>query len=101
MIASQLGAVFEISSVEMAASHCKQYVEVSKDGAVYDDWRLPTKAELEIIIKFQYKDNAAMDEVLSGEYYWSASGSVHNAGASDTSGDWVAIRCVRDAYEDK
>lgn len=101
MIASQLGAVFEISSVEMAASHCKQYVEVSKDGAVYDDWRLPTKAELEIIIKFQYKDNAAMDEVLSGEYYWSASGSVHNAGASDTSGDWVAIRCVRDAYETK
>lgn len=99
MIASQLGAVYEISSVEMAASHCKQYVEVSKDGAVYDDWRLPTKAELEIIIKFQYKDNAAMDEVLSGEYYWSASGSVHNAGASDTSGDWVAIRCVRDAYE--
>ena len=52
MIASQLGAVYEISSVEMAASHCKQYVEVSKDGAVYDDWRLPTKAELEIIIKF-------------------------------------------------
>lgn len=101
MIASQLGAVYEISSVEMAASHCKQYVEVSKDGAVYDDWRLPTKAELEIIIKFQYKDNAAMDEVLSGEYYWSASGSVHNAGASDTSGDWVAIRCVRDAYETK
>ena len=101
MIASQLGAVYTISSVEMAASHCKQYVEVSKDGAIYDDWRLPTKAELEIIIKFQYKDNAAMDEVLSGEYYWSASGSVHNAGASDTSGDWVAIRCVRDAYETK
>lgn len=104
MIASQLGAVFEISSVEMAASHCKQYVEVYEDKQTGEtvhlqDWRLPTKAELEIIIKFQNKDNAAMDEVLSGKYYWSASGPVYNKDASDTEGDWVAIRCVRDAYE--
>lgn len=102
MIASQLGAVFEISSVEMAASHCKQYVEVSKDGAVYDDWRLPTKAELEIIIKFQYKTNAAMDEVLAGKHYYSASGIVDNPqGSNDQNPDQKAIRCVRDAYEDK
>lgn len=103
MIASQLGAVFEISSVEMAASHCKQYVEVYKDKQTGEtvhlqDWRLPTKAELEIIINFQNKDYAAMDEVLTGEYYWSASGPVYNKYASDE-GDWVAIRCVRDAYE--
>lgn len=103
MIASQLGAVFEISSVEMAASHCKQYVEVYKDKQTgkpvpLDDWRLPTKAELEIIMEFQYKTNAAMDEVLSGDYYWSASGSVFNKNAS-SGGGWVAIRCVRDAYE--
>lgn len=102
MIASQLGAVFEISSVEMAASHCKQYVEVSKDGAVYDDWRLPTKAELEIIIKFQYKTNAAMDEVLAGKHYYSASGIVDNPqGSNDQNPDQKAIRCVRDAYETK
>lgn len=101
MIASQLGAVFEISSVEMAASHCKQYVEVSKeDGAVYDDWRLPTKAELEIIIKFQYKTNAAMDEVLAGKHYYSASGIVDNPqGSNNQNPDQKAIRCVRDAYE--
>lgn len=103
MIASQLGAVFEISSVEMAASHCKQYVEVYKDKQTgktvhLDDWRLPTKAELEIIMEFQYKTNAAMDEVLSGDYYWSASGPVFNKNAS-SGGGWVAIRCVRDAYE--
>lgn len=100
MIASQLGAVYEISSVEMAASHCKQYVEVSKDGAVYDDWRLPTKAELEIIIKFQYKTNAAMDEVLAGKHYYSASGIVDNPqGSNNQNPDQKAIRCVRDAYE--
>lgn len=103
MIASQLGAVYTISSVEMAASHCKQYVEVYKDKQTEEpvplqDWRLPTKAELEIIIKFQYKDNAAMDEVLAGKHYYSASGVVYNPKGSSTSGS-TAIRCVRDAYE--
>ena len=53
MIASQLGAVFSISDEEMAASHCREYVEVAQDGTVYDDWRLPTRAELEIIMEFQ------------------------------------------------
>lgn len=38
-------------------------MEVAQDGTVYDDWRLPTRAELEIIMEFQYKENAAMDEV--------------------------------------
>ena len=70
MIASQLGAVFSISDEEMAASHCREYVEVAQDGTVYDDWRLPTRAELEIIMEFQYKENAAMDEVLAGPSYW-------------------------------
>lgn len=101
MIASQLGAVYTASSVEMAASHCKQYVEVYKDengNSVHlDDWRLPTKAEIEIIIEFQYKENAAMDEVLAGKSYYSASGVVANPDGSSTSGH-VAIRCVRDAY---
>lgn len=105
MIASQLGAVYEANSVEMAASHCKQYVEVYKDKQTgqtvhLDDWRLPTEAELKIIMEFQYKENAAMDEVLAGEYYYSASGPVHNSGASDPGG-WTAIRCIRDAYEEK
>lgn len=59
MIASQLGAVFSISDEEMAASHCREYVEVAQDGTVYDDWRLPTRAELEIIMEFQYNLNSA------------------------------------------
>ena len=104
MIASQLGAVFDVNSIEMAASHCEQYVETYKDEtgrAVHlDDWRLPTKAELEIIIKFQYVENAAMDEVLAGKSYYSASGVVSNPnGSSNSSG--TAIRCIRDAYDDK
>jgi hypothetical protein len=102
MIASQLGAVYDVNSVEMAASHCKQYVEVYKDekgkSVALSDWRLPTRAELEIIIDFQYRDNAAMDEVLAGKEYYSASGVVNNPGGSNTSGG-VAIRCIRDAFD--
>lgn len=103
MIASQLGAVMSANNVNIAASHCEQYVEVYKDKQTgqtvhLDDWRLPTKAELEIIMKFQYVQNAAMDEVLAGPSYWSASGLVYNNRGSGTA---MAIRCIRDAYEEK
>ena len=102
MIASQLGAVQAASSVEMAASHCEQYVEVDENGNVYDNWRLPTKAEVKIIYKFQYPDGdadaAAMDEVMSGDRYWSASGLVNNPHFSNHTDQ--AIRCVRDVYGD-
>lgn len=97
MIASQLGAVYKCNSIEMAASHCKEYVEVDNNNNVYDDWRLPTEAEIKIIIDFQYKEKAAIDEVLAGKKYYSASGVVHNSDGT-ASGDYVAIRCIRDVH---
>jgi hypothetical protein len=43
-------------------------------------------------------DNAdAIDYLLNGQYYMSASGPVKNNKA-DASGNESAIRCVRDAY---
>ena len=105
MLASQLGAVSSTSftSTQMAASHCKEYVEVYEDEETgekihLDDWRLPTKAEILIIYEFQYESDA-MDEVLSGDSYWSASGRVYKPGVSSTSDR--AIRCIRDAYDKK
>lgn len=102
MIASQLGATYAPTSVEQAASHCSQYVETYKDnsGKVIhlDDWRLPTEEEIKIIIKFQYAQNAAMDEVLSGRYYWSATGQVENTESSSASGSSSAVRCIRNAF---
>ena len=99
MIASQLGATLSPGSVDVAANHCAQYVETykDKDGTVHHltNWRLPTKAEVEIIMKFQYVPNAAMDEVLSGKEYYSAIGIVKNAKGNQ---DGAAVRCVRDAY---
>lgn len=100
MLASQLGAVMAANSVDIAASHCEQYVEVAQDGTVYDDWRLPTRAEIEIIYKYQ-NDSDAMDEVLSGESYWSASPNapIKNPDFSETGTN--RIRCIRDAYDKK
>lgn len=105
MIASQLGATQPPTSVEQAERHCREYVEVhdpdndpDTDNAIhYDNWRLPTAAEIQIIIDFQYVENAAMDEVLSGPYYWSATGQVHNPGSGDDDTQ-SAVRCIRDVY---
>ncbi len=102
MIASQLGAVAstDCNSVAMAASHCKEYVEVDEDGTVYDDWRLPTAAEIRIIMKFQ-KVGEAIDEVLSGSQYWCASGCIRTSDGEIVKDQGSPIRCIRDAYDDK
>ena len=98
------------------ADHCKNYVEVDdvNDDAkapvvVYDNWRLPTEAELKIIMQIQGTDgqNAdAIDFLLNGGYYMSASGPVFNSKNTDDTKELadpmqatgVAIRCVRDAF---
>lgn len=98
MLASQLGAVTSADNVNIAASHCEQYVEVAQDGTVYDDWRLPTRAEVKIIYKYQDVSDV-MDNVLSGDRYWSASGRVTKPGITQTNDQ--AIRCIRDAYDKK
>ena len=135
VIASRLGAVLSTYSglsgmsndkkLIVFADHCKNYVEVDDVNddkkapvVVYDNWRLPTEAELNIIIGLQGEVEAnaeAIDYLLNGRYYMSASGPVYNP--KNTPGQqngkylppeppfdnhWdatdVAIRCVRDAY---
>lgn len=127
VIASRLGAVLstysglnQLNSKEklvVFADHCKNYVEVDDVNddkkapvEVYDNWRLPTEAELKIIMDLQGGDGVnadAIDFLLNGGYYMSASGPVFNpkntSGVSEATDKWsvsdVAIRCVRDAYE--
>lgn len=127
VIASRLGAVLSTYSglnkltneekLVVFADHAKNYVEVDdvKDnkGApveVYDNWRLPTEAELKIIMDIQGRsgDNAAaIDFLLNGAYYMSASGPVYNEkhnqdNVTKFDDPWdatdVAIRCVRDVF---
>lgn len=108
MIASQLGSVYSSylsstysSGIAMAASHCEQYVETYKDiyGNVIhlDDWRLPTSAEIEIIRKFQRTTGSAIDVVLGGRYYYSASEIVDLEEGDNQ--DSRFLRCIRDAYK--
>lgn len=117
MIASQLGAASSTAhkSVAMAASHCKHYVETYQENGEtkeFNNWRLPTRSEIAIIMKYQSTSTEAMNEVLTGTAYWSPEGPIYTkAGGTGSSsykiGDIVpasqwsdgwSIRCVRDAY---
>lgn len=97
MIASQLGTVSQ-QRFNDAKEHCKEYAEKSLDEQVYEDWRLPTKAELEIIDKYQGVDGSVIDIVLGGKYYWAASGErvyIKNESNYPSSDDVAFIRCIR------
>ena len=126
VIASRLGAVLStysgLSSMSndkkliAFADHCKNYVEVDDVNddkndpvVVHDNWRLPTEAELKIIIDIQGASGVnadAIDFLLNGGYYMSASGPVFNPKNTDDTEELndpmqasgVAIRCVRDAF---
>lgn len=80
----------------IARDHCKNYVEVAYDGTEYHNWRLPTAAEIQILINLQSKSDA-IDKVLNATQYFSASGLETVSNGSS----FVAVRCVRDAYDDK
>lgn len=113
MIASRLGVVTSTGGnlnyvddserLTIFRNHCANYVEVvqgkdRKSDIVYDDWRLPTEAELKIIMNYQGangQDADAIDYLLNGQFYFSASGPVEN---NNNSTNGTTVRCVRDAY---
>lgn len=96
MIASQLGTVTN-QYFSSAKEHCKQYAEKSLAGEVYEDWRLPTEAELKIIEKYQGVDGSVIDIVLGGKYYWAASGKrvFISSGDNYPDNNKAYIRCIR------
>lgn len=95
MIASQLGTVYP-QRFNDAKEHCKQYAEKSIAGEVYEDWRLPTEAELEIIDRYQNTNGSVIDEVLARRYYWAASGTAYVTMNGDQgSASNAYIRCIR------
>lgn len=101
MLASQLGTVLTPDNWSFAQKHCAYYVETYKNKAgktvVLDDWRLPTTAEIKVIIKYQndanVKRDGVMSEVLGGRYYYVAK---KNTTADTGAGTNTAVRCIRD-----
>lgn len=97
MIASQLGAVASSGFDETKAiSHCQTYREVATDGTKYDNWRLPTEAEVKIIIEYQGKKNSPIADVLTGQYYRTLSKGTAHTGFDDEDSQGIYVRCVRD-----
>ena len=110
-LASQLGYVTSTNKGqnfwEFAELHCGEYVETYQDEegntVVFDNWRLPTSAEIEVILRYQNdsKTKDVMDEVLTEDYYYvcwdgamEGSGLAHNPNGNGNG--LKAVRCVRD-----
>lgn len=107
MIASQLGAIYtQYLKKSDAPDHCKTYREVDVNGNQYDNWRLPTAAEIKFIADFQKESFRTNDNeekkpiktVLTGHYYYTMDGESIDTGMSDPG---TAIRCVRDLTPDE
>ena len=103
------------------ARHCATYLEVGTPGVMessgrqryYYDWRLPTKAELEMIVNYQGSLNTdtatldgfsvegvdrIMEPVLTSKIYRSLDGNSVELKEYNQSGanDVITIRCVRE-----
>ncbi|MDM8242070.1 hypothetical protein QUW47_09270 [Phocaeicola barnesiae] len=90
-----------------AELHCGVYVETyqNEEGktVVLDNWRLPTSAEIEVILRYQNDPKAqeVMDEVLTEDYYYVCwEGAMGGKGVAlnpNGNGNGLkAVRCVRD-----
>lgn len=110
-LASHLGYVTSTNEDEnfweFAEAHCGEYVETYQDEegntVVYDNWRLPTSAEIEVILRYQNdpKTREVMDKVLTEDYYYVCwEGAMGEQGiAQNPNGNrngLKAVRCVRD-----
>lgn len=123
MVASQLGCTKAWGNRSEVEQHCKQYVEKTAAGAVYDDWRLPTRAEMDVLTYYQRPGTTAdpnpsvVKQTFRAYWYWCADGPYENKygistydfgseggtdwGGYSTSQNEPAVRCVRDVKADK
>lgn len=123
MVASQLGCTKAWGNRSEVEQHCKQYVEKTAAGVVYDDWRLPTRAEMNVLTYYQRPGTTAdpnpsvVKQTFRAYWYWCADGPYENKygistydfgseggtdwGGYSTSQNKPAVRCVRDVKADK
>lgn len=127
MLASQLGNSSTVTW-STAQEQCRDYVEVAVDEngreTVYADWRLPTAAEIGILIRYQSDDrvntggeDGVMSHILnykeapetdrsSNPYYWVSSRNIYvevherfnSNHVKEANSNEYRVRCVRDVY---
>lgn len=103
MMASQLGATSTMG-YNSAVTNCQDYwEETTKNGQTvrYDDWRLPTEAEIKYIDDLQHNANSLQGIVMRGNYYWDAyngnnSYAMKNPVTFSGSQNSAHVRCIRD-----
>lgn len=101
IIASQYG-IYTRVTYTVAQTRCLLYGEdIYRSG-----WRMPTKAEIELINKIQDDSNSAVKALLTGDAYWSAYkydyyDFVNNAWTSTNATGTAYIRAVYDIYKDE
>lgn len=101
IIASQYG-VYTRVTYPVAQTRCLLYGEdIYRSG-----WRMPTKAEIELVNKIQDDPNSAVKALLAGDAYWSAFkydyyNFVDNSWTSGGSAGTAFVRAVYDVYKDE
>lgn len=101
IIASQYGVYLRVT-YPVAQTRCLLYGEdIYRSG-----WRMPTKAEIELINLIQDDPNSAVKALLTGNAYWSAFkydyyDFVNNAWTNTDASGTAFIRAVYDLYKDE
>jgi hypothetical protein len=103
MMASQFGATSTMG-YSGAVTNCSNYwerTEIDGDYVTYDDWRLPTEAEIKFIDDLQHNSNNPQGVVMRGNYYWDAySGNnaylMKDPITSSGNPGSAHVRCIRD-----
>ena len=98
--------LFRSQGNRYALHTCALYTETRVENGVsvvLSDWRLPTRAEIQLIDRMQ-AEGTAVTEILKGKYYWSGLSDeaieithiTPNSGATKYS---AHVRCVRDVKQ--
>lgn len=91
-----------------ALGTCAEYWEkrvVNGAEVILNDWRLPTKKEVELVYRLQKDPKSAVKAIMTGKYYWSnlKHPAIHNPDGefvNNVSESRAHVRCVRDVKDD-